>query len=199
MIDNIELIKPLLHFDSDDDYYFLQILQRKKDVKADTNIKCIGSNNNSRLIKGYYVSSLKYLDDRYYEIQELCKLFNARAGICLNKRSYKSSSLNMMVRLAQTIQSHNYRNAKMWTNVAGVYYPISDKTWIIDIDKEDLLISKKIEVYINMQEPKGDKIIAHIPSKNGFHIITKPFNMYRFKEKFNVNVHKNNPTNLYII
>ena len=169
MIDNIELIKPLLSFESDDDYYFLQVLQRKKDVKPNPDIGVVGSNNSSRLIKGYCISSVKYLEDRYYEIQELCKLFNARAGICLNKRSYRASSINMMVRLAQSIQSHNYRNAKMWNNVAGVYHPISDKTWIIDIDKEDVLMSEEIEAFIGKQMPEGDKILAHIPSKNGFH------------------------------
>ena len=31
MINNFNLIKPLLDFNSEDDFYFLQILQRKKD------------------------------------------------------------------------------------------------------------------------------------------------------------------------
>ena len=43
------------------------------------------------------------------------------------------------------------------------------------------------------------KIYAYIPTKNGYHIITKPFNLKQFKDKYpDIDVHKNNPTILYI-
>ena len=42
-------------------------------------------------------------------------------------------------------------------------------------------------------------MIAYIPTKNGYHIITKPFNLKQFKDKYSdIDVHKNNPTILYI-
>jgi len=199
MIDNIEIIKPLLTFNSEDDYYFLQIIQRKKDVKS-TDIRLQGSCNSARLIKGYYITSLEHLEKNYYEIKELCNLFNARAGICLNKRSFKSTSLQMMVQLAQSIQANNFKNQGSWNNISGIYHPIKDKTWIIDMDKENLFDEKSISEIINLCEPKGDKIISKIPSKNGFHFITKPFNIDTFKKFYlkDLDIHKNNPTNLYI-
>ena len=196
MIDNIELIKPLLNFKSEDDYYFLQILQRKKD-RDQIPFKLGGSNNNSRLVKAYNISSIDYLEERYDEIKALCNLFHARASICLNKRSYKSSSLQMMIRLAQSIQGENYRNAKMWNNVSGVYHPIKDKTWIIDIDKEDMDRVDEINDAIIKCKPIGKKIITKIPSKTGLHIITQPFDLKEFGD-WGLDIHKNNPTNLYI-
>lgn len=36
-------------------------------------------------------------------------------------------------------------------------------------------------------------------TKSGYHLITKPFDMQVFRERFpDIDVHKNNPTNLYI-
>ena len=155
MQDNIELIKPLLKFSSSDDYYFLQIIQRKKDLKEDSNIKLHGSCNSARLIKAYYVTSIEHLENIYYEVKELCKLFNARAGICLNRRSFKSTSLQMMVQLAQSIQANNFKNQGSWNNISGMYHPVKDKTWIIDVDGEDLYAEENILDAINACEPEG--------------------------------------------
>ena len=81
MINNLEIIKPLLNFSSEDDFYFLQILQRKKENPQ------LGSN--SRVIKNYYIKSVEHLELRYPEIIELCSVFNARASIRLNKEVLK--------------------------------------------------------------------------------------------------------------
>ena len=44
------------------------------------------------------------------------------------------------------------------------------------------------------------KYITNIPTKSGWHIITTPFNLQQFKEKYpNIDVHKNNPTLLYCL
>jgi len=58
IIDNFEIIKPLLTFEDDDDFCFVQVSQHKKDNSKGVK----DSNNSSRLIKAYYISSTKYLD-----------------------------------------------------------------------------------------------------------------------------------------
>ena len=60
MIDNFEQITSILNFESEDDFYFLQIIQRKKDNPDG----CMGSNNSSRLIKAYSIKSIEELDKK---------------------------------------------------------------------------------------------------------------------------------------
>ncbi|WP_265091158.1 hypothetical protein, partial [Acinetobacter baumannii] len=53
--------------------------------------------------------------------------------------------------------------------------------------------------YLNECHRDAVYFYAEIPTMNGCHLITKPFNLQKFKEKFpEIDVHKNNPTILYI-
>ena len=200
MINNFHLIKPLLKFESKDDFYFIQILQRKKDHKQG---KVNGTNNNSRLIKAYYVYSEEYLDFITPEIIELCKLFNARAGINLNRRSFEKMALQHLKKVTDQIINKSFdKAAKAYPSVVGAFSNESDKRWILDIDDpvENEINMPAISDYIDTLQPIGEqKTVAIMPSKSGFHIITRPFNLKDFKEKYpEIEVHKNNPTNLYI-
>lgn len=200
MINNFELIKPLLKWVSDDDFYFLQILQRKKDhVKGKVN----GTNNNSRLIKAYYVKSLEHLEFIMPEVIELCKLFNARAGINLNKRSFEKMALQHLKKVTDQIINKSFDKAhKAYNSVCGLYSNDSDKKWILDIDEPfDQGYMTELDDMLYDAQPKGTKILANIPSKNGYHIITKPFNVSDFNmqpESKDIEIHKNNPVNLFI-
>lgn len=197
MIDNFEQIKSLLTFDNENEFYFLQIIQRKKDHK-DSNFK-LGISNNNRLIKAYYIFDIEQLDKYKLEIITLCDEFNARAGICLNKRNSKMLSFEMMKLLAENIGNGYYNQlGGLWNTVCGQHYSDKDKKWLIDID--DLNYNcLELKEYIYNQQPIGDKYITTIPTKNGIHYITKPFNMGEFGEKYSeFQVHRNNPTILYI-
>jgi len=198
MIDNFELIKPLLKFDNEEEFYFLQVIQRKKDHK-DSNFP-LASNNNNRLIKAYYVYSIEQLDKYKLEIVELCKLFNARAGISLNRKNSKTSALEMLSLLALNIKNGYYNQlGGIYNSVCGQYQPIKDKCWILDVDNKDEEYDKVLQEFINTIQPEGNKIIANIPTKNGHHLIIKPFNCSEFSKVYNdIEIHKNNPTVLYI-
>lgn len=198
MINNFDKIKPLLKFNSEDDFYFLQILQRKKDHK-DSKFKVNGTNNNSRLVKAYYINSLEYFEFIRNEVICLCEVFNARAGINLNKRSYEKMALQHLKKCTDQILNKDFKKAcKAYNTVLGAYNHDSDKKWIIDIDDKE--VSPLMLAHIDHHcEPIGQKIYTIIPSKNGWHVITKPFNVLTFKEKYpDIEIHKNNPTNLYI-
>ena len=53
MVNNFSQIRKLLEFKNQGDFYFCQLIVRKKDLAT---VK--GGNNNSRLVKAYYISSL---------------------------------------------------------------------------------------------------------------------------------------------
>lgn len=193
MVDNLEIIRPFLQFDSEDDFYYLQILQRKKENPH------LGSN--SRVIKNYYIKSEQELLDKYPEIQELCHLFNARASIRLNRRSFEKVGFKTMENLANTMQNREYKFlGKCYDRACGLLSNEKVKRWILDLDFIPYVGEHlDIKEFISGIEPAGDKVLKFIPSKNGVHIITTPFNLEKFREKFpHIEVHKDNPTNLYI-
>lgn len=192
MIDNLDKILPFLKFESEDDFYYLQILQRKKENPQ------IGSN--SRVIKNYYISSIEYLTNHYPEIIKLCEVFNVRASIRLNKRSFEKVGFKTMTNLANTMMNKEYKFLKAsYDRACGLGHNDNEKKWILDIDSLESHIVHSIEQYIFNIEPIGHKGLAIIPSKSGCHLITKPFNLEKFKLKFpEIEVHKDNPSNLYI-
>lgn len=202
MINNFDLISSKLKFENEHEFYFLQIIQRKKEVPD------LGSNN--RVIKTYYVYSLEKLEKYKQEIIDLCTQFNARAYIHLNRRNSKVLAFEMLELLAKNIKSEDYNQlGNLYNSVCGHHHSDKDKTWIIDLDGDEVNNIKQIKETIEYLEPLlftnldtgkcESKIIAEIPTKNGIHLITKPFNSQKFGVKYpNIDLHKNNPTILFI-
>jgi hypothetical protein len=193
MIDNIDKILPFLKFESKDDFYYLQILQRKKENPE------LGSN--SRVIKNYYIGSTDYLLAKYDEIKKLCTVFNARAMIRLNKRSYEKTSFKSLENIAGTMANKDYdKVSKSYDRACGLGHNDPIKKWILDID-EPFEIEKYSQLIVDIGhiEPLGIKHLETIKSKSGYHLITKPFNLEKFRIEYpEIEIHKDNPTNLYI-
>lgn len=208
-VNNFDQIRELLKFRSDDDFYYLQILQRKKDHK-DGKVKVNGTNNNARLVKAYYVHSLEYFDFIKPEVIQLCEIFNARAGMNLNRRSYEKIALQHLRKVTEQIINKNFNKSyKAYSSVCGSFHHDNDKRWIIDIDDANYSIEDVKEFIEKLHDiqPVGDKFVAALPSKNGWHGIVKPFNMQDAHGELSARgfydhqddcVMKNNPTNLYI-
>lgn len=195
MIHNIEIIKRLLRFSSEDDFYHLQILKRKKEHPE------LGSN--SYVVKTYYVSSIEYLETKFPEIVALCNFHNARACINLNVRSYERLAFQMLKKVTDQIINKDYKSVrKAYESVAGEFGTGRDKKWIVDVDyghHTTVDYVNKLQDYIRTELPEGGEIFAKVPTKNGFHLITSPFRLDTFREVYpEIDVHKNNPTILYI-
>jgi len=205
MIDNFELIKPLLTFPNDDIYYHLQILRRGKDHSE------LPAAN--RVIESYFIIDINDLDFYEQEIKDLCKFFEARAYINLAPKSIKKTAMLQLKYLAERVYIGDFKKIwKSWNTCAGEIKG-EESRWIVDIDYnvDDSNLEpawEDIAYFIDYKcDPKIDpintffdtKIIADIPTKNGYHLITTPFNLQQFKEKYpDIDVHKNNPTILYI-
>lgn len=206
IIDNFNTIIPLLEFPSKDNFYFVQVLQRKKDHSGE---RVGGSNNNSRLIKAYYINSVDKLITHKEEMIRLSRLFNARVGINLNPRSFEKTAFQLLQKISNQMMNKDFYNVrKAYDSVCGNYHGEIDKRWIIDVDSQDgdrlkvCAKSKSIEKFINEEHAKitnkDYKVLAEVSTKNGYHIITNPFNLEAFNKAYpDVEVHKNNPTLLY--
>ena len=197
MINNFKLIKPLLEFPNDDIYYHLQILRRGKDHPE------LSAAN--RVIKSYFICSLESLDYVEDEIKNLCEFFEARAYINLAPKSIKKTTMLQLKYLAQRAYEGDFKKIwKSWNTCAGEIKGEKSR-WVVDIDNTTNSIfdkkTKEVMNYIHHIEPEDfNRTQTVIPTKSGYHLITTPFNLQQFKEKYpDIDVHKNNPTLLYCL
>jgi hypothetical protein len=194
MINNIELIKPLLNFEEKGDFYMLYILKRKKDQPEGER----DNHQSVRTLRSYCIKSIEQLEAKYDEIQLLCETFKARAYIHVQKQNHRDVSLNMMVALAQRIQDGNLEQQNLFDSVVG-QLKTYEKRWIIDIDTKDTEVLYNVARTIHSCKPEGAKIITHIPTKNGVHLITKRFDVMEFKKHHpEIDIQKKNPTLLFL-
>jgi hypothetical protein len=201
MIDNINIIKPLLNFEKQGDFYMLYVFKRKKDQPEGER----DNHQSVRTIKTYCIESLDHLDRRYEEVKQMCEMFKARAYIHVQKQNHFDVSLNMMVALAQRIQDGNTNQKGLFDSVVG-QIKTQEKRWIIDVDNVSMdgfnHDPSQIEMreYINeLQKEAGkEQGMTFLKTRSGFHIITQPFNVMKFKERYpDVDIQKKNPTLLY--
>ncbi len=193
MIDNLGLIKPLLNFENEGDFYMLYIFKRKKDQPEGER----DNHQSVRTIKTYCISSIEYLEKRYDEIIQLCEMFKARAYIHIQKQNHKDVSLDMMMALAQRIKDGQFIQNNLFDSVVG-QLKTHEKRWIIDLDTTDEDEVVRMTKVINVTRPEGDKVEAIIPTKNGYHFITKRFDVEMFRNVYpHIDIQKKNPTLLY--
>ena len=147
MVDNFALIKSLLNFEDPANFYFMQVIQRKKDHKEEN--KRLGRNNNARLVKAYYIYSVEQYEEYKPEMIALAKLFNARVGINLNKRNNEQVAFLMLEQLAASLKAGNYNLSKIYNSCCGMVVG-QDKLWLVDLDAEDLHKTQAIIDGINL-------------------------------------------------
>lgn len=196
MIDNLNLIKPLLNFTEKGDFYMLYVFKRKKDQPEGER----DNHQSVRTIKSYCIESFEHLEKRYDEIKQLCEMFKARAYIHIQKQNHKDVSLDMMMLLAERIKNGNQNQKGLFDSVVG-QLKTNEKRWIVDIDTKDLQLIDKVSKFIESIRPQDyfPKIESVIPTKNGYHLITSRFDVMEFKKQFpNLDIQKKNPTLLFL-
>jgi hypothetical protein len=193
MINNIEQIKGLLHFEAPGDFYMLYVFKRKKDQPEGER----DNHQSVRTIKTYCIESIDHLERRYDEIKQMCEMFKARAYIHVQKQNHSDVSLEMMMQLAQRIKNGQPNQKGLFDSVVG-QIKTQEKRWIVDIDTKDEETILGIRYTINSCKPEGLKIHRTIPTKNGYHLITDRFDVMEFSKQYpEVDIQKKNPTLLY--
>ena len=200
MINNIDIIKPLLNYEKPGDFYMLYVFKRKKDQPEGER----DNHQSVRTIKTYCIESIDHLERRYDEIIQLCEMFKARAYIHVQKQNHFDVSLNMMVSLAQRIQNGNHNQKGLFDSVVG-QIKTQEKRWVVDVDTKSIHVGNMVVNIIEGVKPNddGSKIIAKIPTKNGVHLITKRFDVMEYNKQLTERgveipeIQKKNPTLLY--
>lgn len=186
MKDNFENIKKIINFDNEGDFYFIQIIKRRKDLGNEDMKK------GESIVDNFYIYSMEDMDKMKDKIISSIELNNARAYFLINKRNTKRVALEVNKLIAEYIISEQYKAVKnVYTSACGrINSSGKDKKWIIDADTpteitdiREFLIDNNIDILIEL------------PTKNGLHFIVRPFNVMLFAERFgSSDIKKDSPT-----
>lgn len=186
MVNNFHEIRNAIVDTFDDNYFYIvQCIKRRKDP-GNSDMK-----NGQKQIFEKYVDNIEYFDANIDSWIETAKINNARLYINLNRRDYHKVGYRMIAKIAnimETGQSKSLQN--VFSKVAGEKPHDPIKSWIIDIDAQDIP-----ELYNIVNEFTAFLLL---PTLNGHHLIVRPFDARSFKLRFpNIVIHKDSPTLLY--
>ena len=153
-VDNFDMVARMMKYDDDDLFYFIEIIQRKKD-NLNMHFSRSGLDNfhNKNYIKTYTVANPQELMNVKNEIVSLCEKYNARAYISINPRSRKR--VNDYVNFCK--QQGRFKGRE-FEHGAGQHKEFNDKdfNWetlhpygLIDMDIADPKAQQKLEDILN--------------------------------------------------
>jgi hypothetical protein len=195
MVNNVDQIKPLLKFPTTNHFYFLEVIKRRKENPE--------MEKGTKLIKDFFVYSLEEFDKVVEKMIELCDLHNARAYIRLNVRNAEKIAFKYNQRLAETLTNGEWKSIpNLYSSVVGKHQAEEkgEKTWIIDLDDEQAKPEFYTKVLNVVTGLNPEAVVALIETKNGLHVVCKPFRRDKFEEiyKGTIDIHPDNPTILYV-
>ena len=126
--------------------------------------------------------------------------------INLNKRSFKESYINTRETMLEYEKAGNYKYMyRAFSRAVARNKDTKSKLWIIDFDFEegegfDSNLHNEVCSFIKGIRPiNKDRIFTIIPSRNGYHLVTTPFDKKAFSDRYpDIDLKKNSSTNLYI-
>ena len=201
MVDNFEYLSGLFsELVDENDFYFIQIIQRKKD-----GVELPSYTSKKRVIKSFYFfNKEEFLKHESY-IKNLCENNNAQAYFWTNPRNMFDIACESIKQFSELIKNGNTRyGASVYDKVVGSNISSHNpKQWLVDLDSKDEEYKNKIISLI--KECRGEEVrIKHIiPTISGYHLITSKFDLKQFSQKLvinnldYVNIHTNSPTLLY--
>ena len=200
MVDNIANIRASLEFNMHGSFYAIEVIKRRKDNP--------GLFQDSVQIAAFEIRSIQQFDNLVPIIVDVCKSCNSRAYVRLNRRTDAKTSKETLRRIAGHNADCSYSSVKsVIDSVIGKHHSEKDRTWVIDLDDDKCPEGTDLNVWHNITisyiqslifEAKRDDTVRVMHTPNGVHVICRPFNRKKFKEKYpKIDVHDDNPTILY--
>ena len=184
MRNNYQILKDFLDFSDPGKFYLALVVKRKKDNPE--------MDRSEQIIKNYMIPSIDKLERIMPEMETLCNTFNARVYLYINRRSFKNTQKAMLKTLCDQICSESVSNLNHLFDSCAASSGCGDKFWIIDADmpdKKEMLPDSymrleseiKMKLFDGLERMKpelpdgGRRVQLVLPTKNGFHMVTKPF------------------------
>jgi len=185
---NFEHIIPILSFE-DGYFYYAQIIQRRKDIPDLPKTRIV--------LRDDVIPSLEYLESHMEFWMKFCQVNNARMYINVNRKRYDLTSYMMVEQLSVAMRTNQFGHIPNIFKKAAFRTPTDkrDQWLLIDIDEKDLSLVNNIQMWLDSNWVES----YHLPTKNGYHVISKKFNTQKFKDKFDdmehvMDIKKNSPT-----
>lgn len=194
-IDNFEIVKSLMDFEEKDNMFVhVQVLRRGKDHPD------LPAAN--KLIKAWVVRSREHLGKIKEEVVFLCEHYKARAYVSCAPKSIAKLNTLIMHKMAGNLHTGNIINPWHVFNSACGELQGVEKRWVMDVDTKDkeeqFVIASEILRIMGLPYV-GTLPFPEVPTLNGCHFITSPFNLQEFKKRFpDVEAKKNGLTALYV-
>ena len=201
IIDNFAEVRKHLRFDNPGDIYVVHVMFRVKDLRNEEDRACYLSHEETqRLVKTYYVDSLEYYDKKKPAMIDLAENNHARVYIAMTRKNRLTCNRVILKKLVDEVDNPNVRyDHLIRSSVCGCH--ISDyKWWTLDVDKDTEIevnswdgekwsVDKKIKLVdikddvvsemsklVDETKTRSGSEIFTVPTKNGYHIMTPPFN-----------------------
>ena len=188
MTDNFELFREYVrdagipeskHF-LNDKFFIVELIRRGKD--------CPDLPAANYTFKTYYIDSIDEFDRAREEIVSIAKILRSRAYISVNCKSKIKSLKKTLLKIASAIDMDESKKPwRLFNSSCNEVLDKNDKRWVVDLDTKNeftLRILKELILESESEYVPENRIILEVPTKNGIHLITRPFNVYKFAEKF---------------
>lgn len=176
MINNLDLILSQCDFNDESLFYHGIITKRRKDFGNDF------LDTGSKTVKYFEFSTEEDIRKQWPFLVYLANSTQSRIYINLNRRCREVVAGELMIKLARKIRSkqyigvyNDYVNIVMGLNNE----PRSTKKWLVDIDTIDVNI---ITECLESLKKIGSKLYLLLPTTQGYHLITDPFPITKFKK-----------------
>lgn len=138
MVDNTDLIeKNLLDFKDPGDFYVCHVIQRAKDKKAFGTINPGDARDEGqRLIKTWYVDSLKYFQDKIAIMKEVADANKARLYFMPQVRNKLTVNRVLAKAIIDAIDEVGLRYDHLIRTAVCGCHASRQKQWIVDVDDE---------------------------------------------------------------
>lgn len=179
-INNQDLILPFVPDTNDgDSFIYTELLNRSKK----------SGNNKGRLYRTFYHRYKEEFLSQMPDIIDLCNYTGARAYTRLSLRSFKKVGHKFFQHMTEQVLAENWEGIRHgYSHACGISSPLK-KYWLFDVDLMAIQLPEIVS---------HTSYVCTIPSKKGYHLITKPFDIRYLALPDQVSLHKDNPTNLYI-
>jgi hypothetical protein len=178
VVDNIDNVREHMDFQDSNDVYLIVIMRRKKDFCKGT-WPSVRSNQAQRVLKTYFIRSVKDFDDHVNEIKELCILLNARAYFYPQVRDISSCMVALNRQTLDNITQPQAQPNSMLLRSFAAEKSSRARRWLIDIDSVDGIITEDDKEAVLKYFTSGEHNIGNgywsNRSVTGLHIITERF------------------------